>query len=139
MIRISGAASDQPEADVTRPTSDSPMPSTNAPTSASTTESKRPISAAHSAGTTSSVRSVGDIPAIGASRMIARPLMAPPMAQFAAAMKSGDQPIPAATASFSQTALVARPKRVRRCSTTSPTVSNTDSATSHSCSELTLS
>ena len=51
---------------------------------------------------------------MGTMRMAASAASAEPRAQFTVAMVSGDQPIDAATRSFSATAAVASPKRVRR-------------------------
>src|SRR4051794_3200918 len=62
---------------------------------------------------------------IGAIRIAARPARAEPSAQLIVAMRSGDQPIDDAARSFSATAAVASPKRVKRYSAQSPTVSST--------------
>ena len=59
------------------------------------------------------VSPVTDRPMTGTIRMAVSPASADPSAQLPVAIRSGDQPSEAAAPSFSATALVPRPNRVR--------------------------
>jgi hypothetical protein len=89
------------------------MPSAAAVAKVTGKETNPPSRAADIAGSTSSTSCVGSRKSSGAMRMPPRPAMAPPSAQFAVAIRSGECPSVAATRCFSATAVVTRPKEVR--------------------------
>ena len=75
---------------------------------------KRATSTAASAGTMYSVYAVGSTVEIGAIRMPAAPARMVARIQLPPEVRSADRPITDAPVSFSATARVARPKRVKR-------------------------
>ena len=105
-------------------TSVSAIPSAMPPSRVSGNELNPPISATASAETvTTIVNTVRLSPALGASRMPAKPAVAPPIAHVTVARKFGDHPSAATARSFSALAEIARPIRVNRVKAHSANVS----------------
>ena len=94
------------------------------PRSVSGNELNPPISATASAETvTTIVNTVRLSPAFGASRMPAKPAVAPPIAHVTVARKFGDHPSADTARSFSALAEIASPIRVKRVKAHSANVS----------------
>jgi hypothetical protein len=92
-------------------TSDSAIPSATPPASVSGNDVKPPISAAASAGITSSVSVVTCSCVIGAMSRPASPARAAPRNHVSEEIRSGDHPSAAAALVFSDTADIAQPIR----------------------------
>src|SRR5439155_2708472 len=113
MMARNGTASGQPGPLMYRVVSDSKTPIVNPPRSVKGNEANEPRRAAAKPGTTANVRTTGDMPVIGTSRIPAIPASAPAAAQLHAASVDGDHPNDATARSFSEMPVVAIPNRVR--------------------------